>query len=171
MGVRTTTVSAQRTIAERYQDAAELRRQVIERLLKAHEGYFDIQRDYQFCGRVFPGYGEFHSVASSYVLVKRAKLWEASAHEYLFFLDTPWLDRAFLDDAVGFVTERGLEKVQLSANHMTFSYPSASSNTPCKAYTLCRSWRATPSAISPDSSKWRMESSSTMRAFESTASA
>lgn len=114
MGVRTTTVSAQRTIVERYQDAAEcyqdaaeLRRQVIERLLKAHEGYFDIQRDYQFCGRVFPGYGELHSVASSYALVKRAKLWEASAHEYLFFLDTPWLDRAFLDDAVGFVPRGG----------------------------------------------------------------
>lgn len=114
------TVSAQQATADCGHDAAMLHcRQVIERLLKAHEGYFDIKRDYQFGGRTFPGYGEFHSTASSYVLVKRAKLWEASAHEYLFFLDTLCLDQSYLDDAVGFIVEKGLEKVQLSPSHMT----------------------------------------------------
>ena len=51
------------------------RGEVIERLLAAHEAWFDIDRDHRFAGRTFPGYAEFHSCASQYVLVKRAKLW------------------------------------------------------------------------------------------------
>ena len=120
MDIMAAAVSKQEAMANcSYDAAAPRRRRVIERLLKAHEGYFDIERNYPFGGRTFPGYGEFHSTASSYVLVKRAKLWEASAHEYLFFLDTPYLDQAYLNNAVSFIAEKGLEKVQLTPNHMT----------------------------------------------------
>ncbi len=51
------------------------RGEVIERLLAAHEAWFDIDRDHRFAGRTFPGYAEFHSSPPRYVLVKRAKLW------------------------------------------------------------------------------------------------
>lgn len=70
------------------------RGEVIERLLAAHEAWFDVERDHDFAGRTFPGYAEFHSSASQYVLVKRAKLWEAASHEHLFFWDTPRLTQA-----------------------------------------------------------------------------
>lgn len=105
--------------AENQRREGEVRLAALERILAAHEGFFDIQRNYAFAQRTFPGYGEFHAEASRYVLAKRAKLWEVSAHEYLFFLEMPHLDKAAFDDAVAFITKDALEKVQLSANHMT----------------------------------------------------
>ena len=81
------------------------RGEVIERLLAAHEAWFDVDRDHRFAGRTFPGYAEFHSCASQYVLAKRAKLWEAASHEHLFFWDTPRLTAAELDDDDEVVSE------------------------------------------------------------------
>ena len=46
------------------------RMEVVDRLLAAHEAWFDVERDHRFAGRVFSGYAEFHSSASQYVLVK-----------------------------------------------------------------------------------------------------
>ncbi|WP_304425739.1 hypothetical protein [uncultured Adlercreutzia sp.] len=97
----------------------EDRQQVIERLLAAHEAWFDVERDHEFAGRTFPGYAEFHSTATKYVLVKRAKLWEASAHEYLFFCETPHLDAVTLNELVSFMTSEALAKVQLGPDHMS----------------------------------------------------
>lgn len=95
------------------------RGEVIEQLLAAHEAWFDVDRDHRFAGRTFPGYAEFHSCASQYVLVKRAKLWEAASHEHLFFWDTPRLTAAELDDLVGCVTGEGLSLVRPAPDHMT----------------------------------------------------
>ena len=95
------------------------RQRVIERLLAAHETWFDVERNHGFAGRTFPGYAEFHSTASRYVLVKRAKLWEASAHEYLFFCETPHLAVDELQSLVAFMTSDGLAKVQLAPDHMS----------------------------------------------------
>lgn len=94
------------------------RKEVIERLLAAHEVWFDVERDHCFAGRVFPGYAEFHSSASRYVLVKRAKLWEASSHEYLFFWPTACLTETELNDLLHFMTHEALAKVQLAPDHM-----------------------------------------------------
>ena len=49
---------------------------VLKRILAAHEQWFDVRRGYEYAGRTFPGYAEFHSYGEKYVLVKRAKLWE-----------------------------------------------------------------------------------------------
>ena len=95
------------------------RGEVIERLLAAHEAWFDVERDHDFAGRTFPGYAEFHSSVSQYVLVKRAKLWEAASHEYLFFWGTPRLTTGELDDLVGCVTGEGLSLVRPAPDHMT----------------------------------------------------
>ncbi len=54
-----------------------------------------------------------------YVLVKRAKLWEAASHEHLFFWDTPRLTTGELDDLVGCVTGEGLSLVRPAPDHMT----------------------------------------------------
>lgn len=94
-------------------------RQTLERLLAAHEAYFDVCRDYEFAGHVFAGYAEFHSEASGYVLVKRAKLWEATAHEYLFFELVEHLDEASFEALIVLMTERALEKVEPSSTHMS----------------------------------------------------
>lgn len=95
------------------------RMKVVDRLLAAHEAWFDVERDHRFAGRVFSGYAEFHSSASQYVLVKRAKLWEASSHEYLFFWPADYLDEAELNDLLHFMTHEALAKVQLTSDHMS----------------------------------------------------
>ena len=86
---------------------------------KAHEAFFDVHRDYEFAGKSFPGFAEFHSFGEQYVLVKRAKLWEANSHEYLFFVYAETFDEAQLDEWVRFMKTRGLEKVTSEPNHMS----------------------------------------------------
>lgn len=92
---------------------------VLQRLLASHEIWFDVYRDYEFGGRVFPGYAEFHSHGEQYVLVKRAKLWEVDAFEYLFFQVADVLDQQCLDDLVEFMTTQAIQKVHPDPNHMT----------------------------------------------------
>ncbi|MDO4290001.1 MAG: hypothetical protein Q4C41_02065 [Eggerthellaceae bacterium] len=98
------------------EDAKQL---VLKRLLAAHETWFDVSRDHVFGGRTFPGYAEFHSSAEQYVLVKRAKLWEVNAHEYLFFVTADRLTAQRLEDEVAFMTTKALDKVQPNPEHMT----------------------------------------------------
>lgn len=92
---------------------------VLDRLLRAHEGYFDVERDHEHGGRTFPGYAEFHSMSSQYVLSKRAKLWEANSHEYMFFVVVERLDEQAFDELVAFMTSSALDKVTLEDNHMS----------------------------------------------------
>lgn len=97
-------------------DTARL--QVLNRILAAHEGYFDVQRDYEYAGKLFQGYGEFHSHGQKYVLVKRATLWEVDAHEHVFLSTVEHLDRPWLADAIAFMKTHGLAKAIPQPNHM-----------------------------------------------------
>ena len=92
---------------------------VLKRILAAHEAWFDVHRDYAYAGLTFPGYAEFHSHGEKYVLVKRAKLWEADTHEYLFFVEAETLDGVDVARWVEFMKTKGLEKVQPEPNHMS----------------------------------------------------
>lgn len=92
---------------------------VLERLLAAHEAFFDVTRNYEYAGRCFGGYAEFHSLGEKYVLTKKAKLWEVAAHEYLFFTQVDVLDEAAFDDLLEFMTTKATDKVEPGPNHMT----------------------------------------------------
>lgn len=92
---------------------------VLERLLAAHETWFDVERNYGFEGRVFPGYAAFHSEAEQYVLTKRAKLWGVNVHEYMFFVLEDCLTRDKLEAYRDIMTSKALKKVQLNDEHMT----------------------------------------------------
>lgn len=92
---------------------------VLKRILTAHERWFDVQREYEYAGRTFPGYAEFHSYGEKYVLVKRAKLWEVDTHEYLFFVLANRLDETQVRDLVSFMENDGLAKVVPEPNHMS----------------------------------------------------
>lgn len=93
--------------------------EALDRLLAAHEAWFDVSRDHAFGGRVFPGYAEFHSSAEKYVLVKRAKLWGVSAHEYLFFCLAGHLGMHGYQELADFMTSKALDKVRIDPEHMT----------------------------------------------------
>lgn len=92
---------------------------VLERLLKAHEAWFDVFRGHEFAGRTFAGYAEFHSSAEQYVLVKRAKLWEVNTHEYLFFDTVDRLSSSYLASSIDFMKHEAIKKVKLEPDHMS----------------------------------------------------
>ena len=92
---------------------------VLDRLLAAHEAWYNVHRDYEFAGRVFPGYAEFHTMGEKYVLVKRAKLWGVASHEYIFFVEESNLDADVLDELVSFMKTKAIDKVDPSEpDHM-----------------------------------------------------
>lgn len=100
-------------------DTNQRKQDALNRIIVAHEAWFDVQRDYEYAGEAFAGYAEFHSQAEKYVLVKRAKLWGASAHEYLFFQLADHFDEAALSKAVQFMKTEALKKVHPDSEHMT----------------------------------------------------
>lgn len=95
------------------------RQLVLERLLAAHETWFDVRRTHRVAGRSFAGFAEFHEHGEKYVLSKRAKLWEVSSNEYIFFDVADRLTTADLDELVAFMKGEALaEVVKPHANHM-----------------------------------------------------
>ena len=92
---------------------------VLNSLLAAHEAWFDVSRNQEFAGRVFPGYAEFHTRGEQYVLVKRAKLWEVASHEYIFFAESDYLTAPEISELIEFVKTQGIKKVNPDEpNHM-----------------------------------------------------
>lgn len=100
-------------------DSQDEKQLVLKRILAAHERWFDVQRGYEYAGRIFAGYAEFHSYGEKYVLVKRAKLWGANTHEYVFFVLADRLDEAQVDEWVAFMETEGLKKVDPEQDHMS----------------------------------------------------
>lgn len=95
-------------------------RLILKKLLLAHETWFDVSRDYKYANHMFPGYAEFHSHGEKYVLVKRAKLWEVDAHEYIFFELADALSGDQMREWIDFMTTEAVKKVDPDEpNHMT----------------------------------------------------
>lgn len=92
---------------------------MLERLLAAHEAWFDITRDFHLAGRSFPGFAAFHSHGEQYVLSKRAKLWEVDTHEYIFFDIVEHLEEAIFRDYIDFMTTEAIGMVEPHPNHMS----------------------------------------------------
>lgn len=99
---------------------APRRELVLERLLRAHEAWFDVSRDYEVAGRTFPGFAVYSEQGERYVLSRRAKLWEIASHEYVFFETVASLDEETLAREVAFVKRHGLAMVDPDEpNHMS----------------------------------------------------
>ena len=92
------------------------RQALTEGLKKAYTAYYD----------VFPGEagGElaalcaFHQRDSQYVLMKKAELWAAESHEYLYLWSLDTLDDSALDRIFSYVLEDGEGRVRPHAQHM-----------------------------------------------------
>ncbi len=92
---------------------------ILERVLATHEAYFDIEQPHEFAGRTFAAYAQFHSETSQYVLVKRAKLWNATTHEHIFFDVRDCLNESAAQDLLEFMKTDALSKVNPNAEHMS----------------------------------------------------
>lgn len=92
---------------------------VLDRLLAAHGAWFDVTRGAIVAGRPFAALAEFHSFGEQYVLVKRAKLWEAEEHEYMLFDVVDRLDESRARAYIDFMKNEALTLVKPVPNHMS----------------------------------------------------
>ena len=89
-----------------------------ERLLLSYSDYFDIIRDTSYKDLSVAAEAAFHSFSEKYVLVKKAQLWAAEAHEYVFFVRTGHLDEETFRTYNDALLEEGLSRVEPKKDHM-----------------------------------------------------
>lgn len=89
---------------------------VVERLKNAYAAYYDIETVED--GDALKAICSCHLRDSQYVLVKRAELWAAESHEYLYLFDLDRLDGETVDRIFQKVLEDGEPRVKPHAQHM-----------------------------------------------------
>lgn len=99
------------------------REAAVERLIERYEGYFDITR-HEHPEQYLEAECDFHVHSSKYVLVKKAKLWEADSNEFIFLFSMPHLTRDIYQACEKTAYELGMQKVKPGPNHM-YSYITA----------------------------------------------
>ncbi len=92
--------------------------ELLEKILTSYERYFDVTRDSEYEGLSVSAEAAFHSRSEKYVLVKKAQLWAAEAHEYVFFVMIPHLDAETLDTYRGVILKEGLSRIKPMKDHM-----------------------------------------------------
>lgn len=93
------------------------RRQALEQaLLRAYTAYFDIQPGQE--GDALRAVCSYHSRDAQYVLVKKAELWAAESHEYLYLYSLSHLDAEQLVRLWDHMLADGTPKVRPHAQHM-----------------------------------------------------
>ena len=89
---------------------------VLEGLKKAYTAYFDIEEIDD--GTALKARCGYHMRDSQYVLVKKAELWAAENHEYLYLWDAGQLDAGLTDAIFQRTLADGLPRVRPHAQHM-----------------------------------------------------
>ena len=92
---------------------------ILKKLLAAYEAWFNITKDYDYAGRHFEGYAEFHERGAQYIATKKAEIWSVNSYEYLFFKLTNHVSAADIESFVEFMTTEVIKKVQPEKDHMS----------------------------------------------------
>ena len=90
--------------------------QVLEGLKKAYAAYFDIEEIDD--GTPLKARCGYHMRDSQYVLVKKAELWAAETHEYLYLWDAGHLDLDGVEEIFRRTLDDGEPRVKPHAQHM-----------------------------------------------------
>lgn len=95
---------------------SQLSETVLEKLKKAYAAYFDIEEITD--GTALKAMCAYHTRDSQYVLVKKAELWAAENHEYLYLWDAGHLDAGMVDQIFQRTLADGEPKVKPHSQHM-----------------------------------------------------
>lgn len=95
---------------------SQLRQATLERLQEAYATYYDIESVDD--GSALKALCAYHLRDSQYVLVKRAELWAAESHEYLYLWSLDRLDDPALDELYQRVLDDGEPRVKPHSQHM-----------------------------------------------------
>ncbi len=90
---------------------------LVERLKQAYAAYYDVEPVED--GTALRALCTFHSRDSQYVLVKKAELWAAETHEYLYLWSLDRLDGAAVDEIFRRCLEDGTPRVKPHREHMS----------------------------------------------------
>lgn len=98
------------------------RAQVLERMLDGYEAYFDIKR-WENQEKSLPLAAEcsFHVHSEKYVLVKKAKLWDADSNEYVYIFSMPQLTKELYESCKDYAYTEGMKRIDPKPGHM-YSY-------------------------------------------------
>lgn len=89
---------------------------VLQRLKDIYAAYYDIQEIDD--GTALKALCAYHTRDSQYVLVKKAELWAAENHEYLYLWDAGHLDGAAAEQVFQRTLDDGEPRVKPHAQHM-----------------------------------------------------
>ncbi|MEA4933091.1 MAG: hypothetical protein VB071_05815 [Lawsonibacter sp.] len=101
---------------------SQLREAVEEYLKHAYAAYYDIEPVED--GTALKALCSYHLRDSQYVLVKKAELWAAESHEYLYLWSLDTLDSNALQHMFQWVLEDGEPRIKPHSQHM-YTYLSA----------------------------------------------
>ncbi len=101
------------------------RNEYLERLIRNYEPYYDIERvEEEESGLPLRARCVFDVHSEKYVLIKKAVLYEADSHEYLYIFCAPHFDQALYEQCHQAAFEMGMKKVDPKPGHM-YSYITA----------------------------------------------
>ena len=107
---------------EEDQQVSELRAEASQRLKSAFSAYYDVEAIED--GTSLKALCSYHLRDSQYVLVKKAELWAAESHEYLYLWSLEQLREGDLEEIFHRVLEDGEPRIKPHAQHM-YTYLSA----------------------------------------------
>jgi hypothetical protein len=93
------------------------REQAVQQLLDCYAGYFDLAPalpdEAPLVARM-----AFHAHSSKYVLSKKATLWEADSHEYVYLFSVPHLTKEIYESCAELAYAQGMALVEPGPEHM-----------------------------------------------------
>ena len=95
---------------------SELRAEAAQRLKNAFSAYYDVEPVED--GTPLKALCSYHLRDSQYVLVKKAELWAAESHEYLYLWSLEQLEEGDLEEIFRRVLEDGEPRIRPHAQHM-----------------------------------------------------
>ena len=96
------------------------RQEAIDRLCTVYQSQFDINRCEED-GQPLAVTMDFYATSEKFVLSKKAKLWEAGSHEYVYLFSVPHLTEDIYNSCRDYALEHGMAKVEPGPTHM-YSY-------------------------------------------------
>ena len=96
------------------------RAEAVDKLMGRYAGYYDISPAQEEQAPLVATC-DFHAHSEKYVLSRKAKLWEAGSHEYVYLFSVPHLTEDIYNSCRDYALEHGMAKVEPGPTHM-YSY-------------------------------------------------
>ena len=93
------------------------RQEMLNHILEFYKGYYDVsdeqKEDLPLCASA-----AFHQLNEKYVLTKKANLWRAQVHEYVYFFDVDCLQKEEYERCLKYAHQDGMQKIEPGPEHM-----------------------------------------------------